>query len=80
MGAREYVRPQSTHEIVVFLEGRGLVAHRPDPTDHRKLLIEVTPGKRIVSELKAIRHEWLAASIERVLVPAEREVLVVAAD
>ena len=60
LAAGEYVRPQSTHEMVLFLEGRGLVERRPDPGDRRKLLIEVTPGgRRIVSELMGIRHEWL---------------------
>jgi DNA-binding MarR family transcriptional regulator len=46
----EYIRPQSTHEMVLFLEGRGMVERRPDPADRRKLLTEVTPaGRRIVS-------------------------------
>jgi DNA-binding MarR family transcriptional regulator len=79
LAAGEYMRPQSTHEVVLFLEGRRLVERRPDPTDRRKLLIEVTPdGRRIVSELMGIRHKWLTATIERDLTCAEREVLTIA--
>jgi DNA-binding MarR family transcriptional regulator len=80
LAAGEYVRPQSTHEMVLFLQGRGLVERRPDPADGRKLMIQITPdGRRIVSELMGIRHEWLAAAIERDLTPAEREMLAIAA-
>jgi DNA-binding MarR family transcriptional regulator len=80
LAAGEYVRPQSTHEMVLFLEGRGLVERRPDPGDRRKLLIEVTPGgRRIVSELMGIRHEWLTRAIERDLTRAERDMLAIVA-
>ena len=80
LAAGEYMRPQSTHEMVLFLEGRGLVERRPDATDRRKLLIAVTPaGRRVVSELMGIRHEWLAEAIQRELTPAEREMLAIAA-
>jgi DNA-binding MarR family transcriptional regulator len=80
LAAREYMRPQSTHEMVLRLERRGLVERRSDPDDGRKLLIEATPsGRGIVSELMGLRHEWLAGSIERDLSPAEREMLAIAA-
>jgi DNA-binding MarR family transcriptional regulator len=80
LAAGEYMRPQSTHEMVLSLEGRGMVKRRADPADRRKLLIEVTSdGRRIVSELMEIRHEWLAGAIARDLTPAEREMLAIAA-
>jgi DNA-binding MarR family transcriptional regulator len=80
LAAGEYMRPQSTHEMIRFLQASGLVERRPDPNDRRKLLIEVTPaGRRVVSELMGIRHQWLAAAIERALTPAEREMLAIAA-
>jgi DNA-binding MarR family transcriptional regulator len=80
LAAGEYMRPQSTHEMVLRLERRGLVERRPDPADGRKLLIEVTPGgRRMVSELMGLRHEWLAAAIARNLTPAEKEMLAIAA-
>jgi DNA-binding MarR family transcriptional regulator len=79
LAAGEYMRPQSTHEMVLRLEKRGLVERRPDPADGRKLLIEVTPtGRRVVSELMGLRHEWLAAAIERNLTAAEKEMLAIA--
>src|SRR6476469_5427429 len=39
LAAGEYMRPQSTHEMVMFLEARGFVKRRADPSDGRKLLI-----------------------------------------
>jgi DNA-binding MarR family transcriptional regulator len=81
LAAGEYMRPQSTHEMVRLLEARGLVERRGDPTDRRKLLIEVTSsGRGVVSELIGIRHEWLAGAIERNLTAAEKQMLAVAAE
>jgi DNA-binding MarR family transcriptional regulator len=80
LAAGEYMRPQSTHEMVLFLEARGFVKRRPDPADGRKLLIEATPaGRRVVADLLRRRHEWLAGAIERELAPAEQETLATAA-
>src|SRR6201997_3063472 len=42
LAAGEYMRPQSMHEMVLFLEHRGLVRRRADLEDRRKLLVEVT--------------------------------------
>jgi DNA-binding MarR family transcriptional regulator len=80
LAAREYVRPQSSHEMIMVLEARGYLTRRSDPADARRILIEATPsGRRIVSELTAMRHEWLARAIERDLTPAEQEMLAIAA-
>lgn len=80
LAAGEYMRPQSTHEMVLTLERRGFVQRRADPTDRRKRLIEVTAGgRRIVSELMALRHQWLSDAIEHRLSTAEREMLAIAA-
>jgi DNA-binding MarR family transcriptional regulator len=79
LAAGEYMRPQSTHEMVLFLEGRGFVDRRADPSDGRKLLIEATTdGRRVVSELLELRHRWLTSAIEHDLSPAEREMLAIA--
>jgi DNA-binding MarR family transcriptional regulator len=76
LAEREYLRPQSTHEMVRFLERRGFVERRADPADGRRRLIEVTPdGRSVVSDLMALRVQWLAAAIERELTPAEQEML-----
>jgi len=80
LAAGEYMRPQSTHEMVLFLEARGFVRRRPDPADRRKLLIEATPdGRRVVADLLRRRHEWLAGAIDRELAPAEQQALATAA-
>jgi DNA-binding MarR family transcriptional regulator len=43
----EHVRPQSMAQTIAELEGQGLVEKRADPTDGRRLLIDITPeGKR----------------------------------
>jgi DNA-binding MarR family transcriptional regulator len=56
------------------------VERRADPADGRKLLIQVTTsGRRVVSELMGLRHQWLAGAIERDLSPAEQEMLAIAA-
>jgi DNA-binding MarR family transcriptional regulator len=81
LAAGEYVRPQSSHEMVVMFEKRGFVKRRPDPGDARRLLIEATPnGRRVVTELIALRHDWLAGAIDRQLTPGEKHVLASAAD
>ena len=80
LAVREYLRPQSTHEMVLFLERRRFVERRADPADGRKLLIEATPaGRRVVGELMGQRLQWLAGAIERDLSPAEQEMLGIAA-
>jgi DNA-binding MarR family transcriptional regulator len=80
LAAREYMRPQSSHEMVLFLERRGLVERRADPADGRRRLIEATTGgRRLVSELMQLRHEWLAGAIEHDLSAAEQEMLAIAA-
>jgi DNA-binding MarR family transcriptional regulator len=80
LAAGEYMRPQSTHEMVLFLEGRSFVERRADPADGRRVLIEATPdGRRVVSELMGLRHQWLAGVIEHELSAAEQEMLSIAA-
>jgi len=79
LAAQEYMRPQSTHEMVVFLEARGFVKRRADPTDGRRLLIDVTAdGRGVVNELIGLRYEWLAGAIEHDLTAAEQEMLAIA--
>jgi DNA-binding MarR family transcriptional regulator len=80
LAAREYLRPQSMHEVVLSLQSRGLVRRRADPDDRRRLPIVATPrGRRVVSELTGLRHRWLASAIERDLSAAEKEMLAIAA-
>ena len=81
LAASEHMRPQSMHEIVSQLAARGLIERRADPQDGRKLLIDATPaGRRIVDDITARRHDWLAGAIDDALSPAERKMLLVAAE
>jgi DNA-binding MarR family transcriptional regulator len=80
LAGREYLRPQSTHEMILFLERRGFVERRADPVDGRRLLVEATSdGRRVVSVMMELRLQWLAAVIGRDLSPAEQEMLDIAA-
>ena len=44
LAALEYVRPQSMAATVAGLEEAGLVRRRPDPSDGRKAITELTAG------------------------------------
>src|SRR5919204_1526005 len=46
LAAAERVRPQSMAQTVGDLEAEGLVARRPDPSDRRRALVELTPKGR----------------------------------
>ena len=42
LAAAERIRPQSMAQTLLELEGDGLISRRPDPTDGRRILIELT--------------------------------------
>jgi len=72
----ERVRPQSMTQTLAELEGDGLIARRPDPTDGRRTLIELTErGRTILHADRRSREGWLAKAIETELTPAEQRVL-----
>ena len=69
------IAPRSTTEVVDALEDRGLVQRKPDPTDRRATLVELTPAGKQMSE--SIRDARTADG-ERFfkdLTPADRESL-----
>lgn len=80
LAGAEHMRPQSMAQVVVDLEGQGLVQRRPDPHDGRRALVELTPrGRAAITAERRRREGWLARAISGL--PAEdREVLVRAAD
>ncbi len=50
-----FVTAQTTAQLVSGLEGRGLVARRPDPASRRQALLSVTgPGQRLLDELRPL--------------------------
>ena len=44
LGTRLHVRVQSLTDSINELVSRGLIARRPDQTDRRRQLIEITPA------------------------------------
>ena len=76
LAAGERVRPQSMAQTVAELETEGLVARRPDPSDRRQTLIELTPaGHAKVRELRSRGEGWLASAIAAELNADEQQEL-----
>lgn len=76
LAAAERMRPQSMAQTVSELEADGLVARRPDPSDRRRALVELTErGQRALAADRRARQGWLAQAIEQDLSEDEREVL-----
>lgn len=76
LATAERVRPQSMGQTVAELETQGLIARRPDPSDGRSALVELTEaGRTELREDRGRREGWLAEAIEESFSDAEREVL-----
>jgi DNA-binding MarR family transcriptional regulator len=73
----ERVRPQSMAQTVAELQSAGLVSRTPDPTDGRRVLIELTAGGRDTLAADRRRREgWLAEAMAAELTPEEQETLI----
>jgi DNA-binding MarR family transcriptional regulator len=76
LAVAERVRPQSMAQTVAELETDGLVARRPDDTDRRRALVELTrQGRIVLEEDRRQREGWLATAIEGDLSAQEQAVL-----
>jgi DNA-binding MarR family transcriptional regulator len=76
LAAREGVRPQSMAQTVADLQGAGFLDRRPDPSDGRRQLAELTPeGAEALQADRRLREGWLAGAIAERLSAGEREVL-----
>jgi DNA-binding MarR family transcriptional regulator len=76
LATAERVRPQSMSHTVGELESDGLVTRRPDPTDRRQLLVELTDaGHASLADERRHREGWLARAIAEDLSAAERRAL-----
>jgi DNA-binding MarR family transcriptional regulator len=76
LAAAERVRPQSMGQILVELEHQGLIARRPDETDGRRILLDLTAeGHRALEEERRRREGWLAETIEHSFSAEEQELL-----
>jgi DNA-binding MarR family transcriptional regulator len=76
LAAAERVRPQSMAQTVYDLEALGLIARRADPTDGRRVLVELTElGIETLAEDRRKREGWLAQAIVEDLAAEDQEVL-----
>ena len=76
LATAERVRPQSMAQTICDLEGLGLIARRPDPSDGRRVLVELTEsGTETLAEDRRKREGWLARTITEDLSGEEQEVL-----
>jgi|GEM_PF-2161296 len=72
----EGVRPQSVATAIEGLQRRGFITRKPDPTDGRRQIIELSPtGHAAEAGHGAARSEWLAHRIDEFLSPEECAVL-----
>jgi DNA-binding MarR family transcriptional regulator len=75
LAAAERVRPPSMTRTVSCLEGDGLVARSPHPTDGRQVLVRLAPaGAALLAAERRRRDAWLTCRL-RDLNPDERALL-----
>jgi DNA-binding MarR family transcriptional regulator len=76
IAAAERVRPQSMSQTLAELEADELIARRPDASDGRRTLIELTPqGLSALREDRAQREGWLTRALAEGFTPEEQRVL-----
>jgi DNA-binding MarR family transcriptional regulator len=76
LAAAERMRPQSMGQTLAELEAQGLISRRPDASDGRRKLIELTDaGRAVLAEDRKRRVGWLSEAIEEHFSAEEREVL-----
>ncbi len=76
LAAAERVRPQSMGQTLAELEVQGLISRRPDETDGRRALLELTDeGRKALADDRQRREGWLAQAIEQHFSAEEQEIL-----
>ncbi|GIH11904.1 MarR family winged helix-turn-helix transcriptional regulator [Rugosimonospora africana] len=76
----ENVAPQTLTRVLASLEHQGLLSRRPDPSDGRQSLLELTTaGRKLLRRDSARREAWLAGAMQEALAPSERQMLRVVA-
>jgi DNA-binding MarR family transcriptional regulator len=64
LAVAERVRPQSMAQTVSELEADGLISRRPDATDGRRALLELTDlGRQTLAADRREREGWLIGAI-----------------
>ncbi|HEY4144407.1 MarR family winged helix-turn-helix transcriptional regulator [Pinirhizobacter sp.] len=72
----EGVRPQSMGATVALLQDAGLVIGQPDPADGRRTLLNLTPAcRKLLTDSRARRADWLFRSIQAQFTPADYETI-----
>jgi DNA-binding MarR family transcriptional regulator len=80
LGARLHVRVQSLTDSLNALVGRGLILRRPDESDRRRQLVEITDaGTALLDADRAERDEWLHATMRDTLTQLEVDLLMLVA-
>ena len=80
LGVRLHVRVQSLTDSINELVTRGLVSRRPDETDRRRQLIELTPaGTALLEADRAERDAWLHSTMRDNLTDLEFDLLMLIA-
>lgn len=76
LAVSEHITPQSMAVIVADLERAGRITRRPDPTDGRRMIIEITEaGRETVEADRRASNTWLASAVAT-LDDADRAALV----
>jgi DNA-binding MarR family transcriptional regulator len=76
LASAERVRPQSMGQTLAELESQGLISRRPDETDGRRTLLELTDeGRKVLADDRQRREGWLAQAIEQDFSAEEQEIL-----
>lgn len=77
LAAAERIRPQSMAQTLLELEGDRLISRRPDQSDRRRVLIELTDrGHDRLREDRRRREGWLAEAIATTLSAGEQRTLI----
>ncbi|MDY6999766.1 MAG: MarR family transcriptional regulator [Actinomycetota bacterium] len=80
LGARLQVKVQSLTDSLNGLLADGLIRRRPDASDRRRHLIEITPeGDRLLASDRAERDAWLHHRMRETLSPLEFDLLMLVA-
>lgn len=75
----ESVRPQSMRITVAGLEAMKAIGGKPDPTDGRQTLIDLTPGfRKTVKASRAAKDDWLTRALQTQLSSQEQKELAAA--
>jgi DNA-binding MarR family transcriptional regulator len=70
------IKLQSMSELLIRLQGLGIIEKTPSDVDKRKSLISLTDkGRQIVEQTRYERDEWLTQAIDSTLSITEKKIL-----